>query len=334
MHKVLHAPIEIAGQVGLICEYLKKLGHHAVGYNYFQTYLNYEGSIIHTDLYQLQKLFDAALHHFNIFHFHNSYTFFSDFRDLPMLKDAGIKMVMHHRGNDVRFSDKARKGDSYSNPYAYTGSSFPDAAIHHNLQQFSKYMSAVIVQDYELYHYVKDYYPKVHVLPRLIDTDKLKPIYPHSDLKKPLIVHAPTDREFKGSEFIEKAISDLKEKYSFEYVRIENKSHEEAKRLYREADLVIDQIRCGAFGNVSVEAMALGKPVVAYIREDLVDTYPGKLPIVSANPDTIRRVLRRLIKNRDELHDIGRRGRKYVEKHHRADIVAKQLVDIYDSITD
>lgn len=45
--------------------------------------------------------------------------------------------------------------------------------------------------------------------------------------------------------------------------------HAEAQRWYLQADIIVDQVFCGTYGLLSVEAMAMGKPVVTYIRDDV-----------------------------------------------------------------
>lgn len=332
--RVIHAPLEIAGQVGLICESLRRRGFEATGYNYYDTYLNYE-KVIQTDAFELAKILEPAIEFYDLFHFHNGYTFIDDLRDIDMIDAAGKPMIMHHRGNDVRSFERARKGKGYENPYVNTDSSLPDEEIERRLQLFSTKMSAAIVQDYELYHYVADYYharrKKVYVLPRLINTKQIQPHYPTVS-RTPLIVHAPTNPEFKGSVYIEKALDHLRRKYAFHYKRIENMSHREALTYYKQADLIIDQILCGAYGNLSVEGMALGKPVVCYIRPDLVSTFPKDLPIISANPDNIEQVLADLLKQPETWPEKGWRGRQYVEKHHEAERVIQKLINIYQQV--
>ena len=54
--------------------------------------------------------------------------------------------------------------------------------------------------------------------------------------------------------------------------------------------------------------MALGKPVVCYIRPDLVDKYPPGLPIRSAHPDNLRDVLRELVSDHELRRSLGIQG--------------------------
>ncbi|WP_047151979.1 glycosyltransferase [Aneurinibacillus tyrosinisolvens] len=333
--KVIHAPLEIAGQVGLLCEFLRKAGYHATGYNYYTTYLNYQ-KIMNVDVFELMKIIEPAIEFYDLFHFHNGYTFIDDYRDIEMIGSKGKKMIMHHRGNDVRARTLAARGAGYVNPYVNADCSLPDEQIHENLLRFSKTMSAAIVQDFELYYYVIDYYrahgKNVYVLPRLIDTSVVLPVYTAERKEPPLVIHAPTNRDFKGSAIIDAVIERLQTEIPLRYKRIEQMSHEEALQLYKKADIVIDQILCGAYGNLSVEAMALGKPVICYIRPDLVSLYPKDLPIVSANPETLYYVLKELAQDKEHRIHLGRQGRKFVEAHHEASRVIQQLLKIYETV--
>ncbi|KEZ54434.1 hypothetical protein GS18_0205860 [Metabacillus indicus] len=332
--KIMHAPVEIAGQVGLISSQLRKYGYRSGAYNFFISYLNYKQTF-NTDAFELMEIFENSLEYYDIYHLHNGYSFMDSYKDLELLKQAGKKIIMHHRGNDVRAPERARKGANYENPYVNTEASHDAGKIHSSLQLFAEVADAAIVQDHELYEYVKDYYharnKKVYILPRLIETEKYIPSYPAAT-KKPLIVHAPTLPEFKGTEQIEQTIEKLKDSYSFEYVRVEKMSHEEAVAVYKRADIVIDQILCGAYGNLSVEAMALGKPVVCYIRPDIKANLPESLPIVSANPDTLYKELSTLLERSDTFKKLGEAGRAYVERYHEASVVMPFLLDIYKEV--
>ncbi len=334
--KVVHVPLEIAGQAGLICKYLREDCHRAYSFNYFENYLHYE-NVFETEAYELIKALDKFINYYDIFHFHNGYSIIDDFRDFDMIKSAGKKMIMHHRGNDVRSEVRAKKGKGYVNPYVNTANYLSDEMIFKNLELFAESMDAAIVQDYELYKYVIDYYKKkgkpVYVLPRFINSKAIRPSYPEISSKAPMILHAPTHRGFKGSDIIEATIDRLKQDgLALQYVNVEGACHRDTLNYYRQADIVIDQILCGAYGNVSVEAMAMGKAVVCYIRPDLVDLYPGKLPIVSANPDNLYEKLKYLILNPDERYRLGKEGREYVEKHHEGSRLVKDLIKIYKEV--
>src|SRR5690606_28817416 len=118
------------------------------------------------------------------------------------------------------------------NPYAVPPSYFSDDVIHSRLLFFGKHIKHAIVQDYELYPHVRDYYERVHVLPLACRTDQIPYAYPSVRNREPIVIHAPTNREFKGSEHVERAVADLKGHVSFRYQAVERMSHELAMKAY------------------------------------------------------------------------------------------------------
>jgi glycosyltransferase involved in cell wall biosynthesis len=59
---------------------------------------------------------------------------------------------------------------------------------------------------------------------------------------------------------------------------------------------------------------------------------PSSLPIVSANPDTLYKVLQILLKDTDIQRELGIAGRKYVEEYHEASVVMEYLLNIYKEV--
>ncbi|WP_163527008.1 glycosyltransferase family 4 protein [Halobacillus ihumii] len=278
---------------------------------------------------RIEKFLRDSIPKYDIFHFHFGETFFPDKRDLDILRRAGKKMVVHHHGSDVRLLSAARK----NNPYVQVKPEWTEEKIYHNIAALSNYIDHAIVQDPELEGYISNLYKHTHVIPHTIDVHQFKPQYPEANQSSPLIVHAPTSRQIKGTEFLLKAVEELQHSgLSFRFKLVEGLSNDEAKNLFAQADIVIDQLRIGAYGYVSSEAMALGKPVICYIREDLVDKYPAGLPIVNANPDTIRSVLGNLIRNPRLRRNTGYEGRMYVIKNHMAEKVVERYIDIYNKL--
>ena len=99
-------------------------------------------------------------------------------------------------------------------------------------------------------------------------------------------------------------------------------------------DIVIDQLHAGWYGGVAVEAMALGKPVVVYIREDdlrfIPDEMRSDLPFVQVTPDNIEDGIRRVLNmSRGELLDLAIRSRIYVERWHDSEKIAVEVLQDY-----
>lgn len=145
------------------------------------------------------------------------------------------------------------------------------------------------------------------------------------------VVHAPNHREFKGTRYLEEAIRSLQEEGELiDLILVENLPNREALEVYRTADVIFDQCLIGFHGYFALEAMALGKPVMCYIRkpkEYLL--HPDECPIINTSIDTLKDDLRRLISSRDELDSLGRRGRQYVERYFSREAFASRLREAY-----
>ena len=98
--------------------------------------------------------------------------------------------------------------------------------------------------------------------------------------------------------------------------------------------LLVDQLLAGWYGGLAVEVMALGKPVMCYLREEDLGFIPRQmreeLPIIRVTPATLEERLREyLTRRRADLADLGERSREFVERHHDPLQVAARLRSDY-----
>jgi hypothetical protein len=158
------------------------------------------------------------------------------------------------------------------------------------------------------------------------------PAYPASDMARALkIVHSSNHRDLKGTVYLQNAIDSLRLKnVDIELLVVENLSNSAALEIYRTADIIFDQCLIGFHGYFALEAMALGKPVMSFIRkpnEYLLNS--EECPIINTHITTIEDDLRNLILRRDELEKIGRLGRSYVEKYYSIEAFSSRLGNTY-----
>lgn len=333
--RVLHIPEGGLPMINL-CRALRSKGINATACHFYGNRFNFESDVClnlgnvpkSSREKKMKQYLNKAINQYDIFHFHFGSTFLPDKSDLEILKKAGKKMVVHHRGSDARLLSSAKK----KNPFVRVKPEWTEEKIRDNLTKLSKYVDHAIALDYEIQSYISDYYQNTHVIPHIVDIASLQPNYPKGN-KKPLIVHAPTKRQLKGTEFILEAVEQLQnDGTSFDFQLIEGMDHQETMNLIAKADIVIDQLRIGSPGFLSTEAMALGKPIICYIREDLVDEYPDDFPIVNANPDTITDVLSDLINQPAKWKELGVKGRAYVKQYHSATNVVNQYISLYKEL--
>lgn len=334
--RVLHLPLEISGQVSLSVKGLRRLGVEAFSalrphpFEYGPPdYPLPQHRGVGTILTWAKRI----AFRFDVYHYHFAESVFGGrlfYLDVWAERLRGAQVVVEFWGSDVRFPDhEARR-----NPY-YQGFPGEDGrkALFRARMWSSLARGHALVSDEQMASYVRPFFRHVHIVPQRVDVEALSPRFPDPSVDEPLLVHAPSAPRVKGTEFVRRAVERLKAKgLRFRYVEITGKSHPEVMQLTRQADLVVDQLLLGAHGVYALEAMALGKPVVAYIAPYMAGAYPQDLPIVNANPDTIEAVLRDWLSDGEARRARGEASRVYVERRHDYRLVARQLQEIYASL--
>jgi glycosyltransferase involved in cell wall biosynthesis len=281
-----------------------------------------------------QSLIRAVIDDFDVFHFHYRSVFHDPERvafpvglDLLMLKAAGKTVVVHFRGSEVRLQSAFAQKSPYH--YVHEGeasiAAFPEPQKKMFIDLVSGIADRVYVTDPEIAEYV----PGSVIMERAIDLDRWR-FVGVDDTDRPLVVHAPSRQGVKGTASVLAAVERLKARgIAFDFELVEGKSNEEAKLRCQAADIVIDQLRIGWYGVLTVEAMALGKPVIVYIRDDLLHHLGPELPVAVANPETVEQVLESLILSYDERQRLSARARAYCERVHGSAVLAERLAEDY-----
>jgi len=164
---------------------------------------------------------------------------------------------------------------------------------------------------------------------------RYEPRYPNPNATGPVrIVHAPNHQGFKGTKHLIAAVNRLRERgIAVELQLVERVPNREALEMYREADIVFDQCMIGYHGYFALEAMAMGKPVVVFIRDPNIDLLaPDECPLVNVRPETVEEVLFELIQDRARLNQLGRQGRQYIDRHYTLEALAERMRKAYEEL--
>lgn len=259
------------------------------------------------------------------------------YRDLQILRALGKTLFVSWQGDDARQSDRSRElfdisiAHEVDETYYLPGS---DAWKRRAIARMGRFAHGQYALNPDLLHVLP---PTARFLPYAsFDPQSVRPRFAEPSGSRPLtIAHAPSHRGAKGTQHVLSAIETLRrEGIVFQFTLVEGVGRQEALDRMAAADIVVDQLLAGWYGGLGVEAMALGKVLVAYIRRGDLKFVPpslaSDLPIVDATPATIADVLRRLLSTpRSELRAIGERGRAYVERHHAPDNIARTTVSDY-----
>lgn len=177
-------------------------------------------------------------------------------------------------------------------------------------------------------------YSQIHMQYKSIDLNRWKP---HMDIpeefklpetKKLRILHSffnqhreSNGKNIKGSPYIIEAIERLKsEGFDVEYFYINDVESKNMRYYQAQADIVVEQLIYGWWGSTGLECMALGKPVICYLREDakknFFKNFPkyNSLPIIEANITNIYEVLKKTIIDKDYRDRKAKESRVFAEQ--------------------
>jgi hypothetical protein len=201
-----------------------------------------------------------------------------------------------------------------------------------NQKRFSKYGFACLVPSIELEPYIQQkYFPKFYRTVARIILDDYTLNLPEVGNRCPRIIHMPSVKAVKGTADILDIINSLKnDGVKFDFTLLDGVERKEAMNILADSDILVDEIISGTFGLASIEAMAMGKVVINYIKPALQKEYPESLPILSATRDDLYSVLKNIISDVNLRVRLGRQGRAYVENYHDAHKVARDLIKIYE----
>lgn len=336
---VLHAPTNPAGQATAFRDGLRELGVRADVLTSSRNAFSYPvDRCLELDVVSGRRLrwrrraraaAWAALH-YEVLHFHGGKTIMRDASDLRGYRLARKTMIMTYWGSDARFYSLAND----RNPYYHLMGDDPESERprRERMQHMARYFDVATVPDIELREHVERYFDRVEVVPVSLRTKDISPRFVE-ETDRPLVVHAPSRRDFKGTEFVLDAVRELRARgMRFGFHLVENASNELARRSLSRADIVVDQLLLGICGMAGLEAMGYGKPVVTYVREDLRGMYAGEFPAVPATKETLTETLADLLEDFPRRRRLGIEGRRYVERHHRPDVVGKKLMDLYATL--
>lgn len=332
--KIYHGSQNIGGMAGVFAQAQRELGADAYSYCFPTIKYNFpiDRNVKATSklgyLKEISWFFLTEGIRTDVFQFYfGSSLAGSTLLDIRILKLLNKKIFFYFCGCDIR--DSKITIEKYS--YSACKECWPMQCSPNQkkaLKMAARYAAKTFVSTPDLLEFV----PNSVLIPQPIDLDKFQALKTVSNNNKQIIkiAHAPSNRQIKGTKYIENAIAELqKTGYPIELILVENKPYLEALNIYLSADLTIDQLLVGSYGQFSVEMMALGKPVICYIRDDLRCHYREDLPVISASPENLIEVLKKLLDDPAQWPKLSEQGIEYVKKVHESKMVAALLLKYY-----
>lgn len=278
----------------------------------------------------------------DVFIFQSGKTLLPGNDDLPMIKAAGKRIVSLFTGTDIRHWsaaepqynswgrqywpchtekwDKAHstKTQMILDPFFYNNWSVANKL--YTIRMAELYSDAIISVPEQSCLAIRPYF-HFHVP---IDVSRFTARVP--DREVPVIVHAPSHRIRKGSDFIQYAINLLSfQGVPCEYRQFENIDNAVVVRELSDADIAIDQVFGLMYGAFALEAMAAGCTVLASNCPEFMPT-PEERPMLDIHPRNMVEQIRTAILDRPLRRRLSEESRRYVERYHTPEAAAGFLM--------
>lgn len=267
-----------------------------------------------------------------------------DYVELYIYKILHIPVFLWTYGADVRNRQTCQE---MGEPNCCTNCDNPGAycicdqkAAFHKMERLKSLSMAIFAGIGDMFGYTPGSRDDLYFWPVDLEAEEGKrysPVYlSPNDNERPLrIVHASNHRRFKGTGHLIEAVRKLSaEGINVELVLVEGVPNHEALNIYRSADIIFDQCLMGNYGYFALEAMALGKPVMCFIRKpEEYLLHPEECPIININTATLQSTIQYYATNgRNDLADIGKNSRIYIERFFSMEAFAQRLKKTYTDL--
>ena len=276
------------------------------------------------------KVWRKAIKECDIFIFIWS-SFKKDYSDIIELKKLGKKVIFLFCGDDVRWYYAAKqeyemygfKTIEYDEDYNYGISGLEKQLLR--LRTAEKHADFIFSRLDQAQLQLRPHF-RYHMW---VDSNIVK-YNPEQRKINPIIVHAPSHRKLKGTQFVLEAFEKLKsEGIEFTPLLIENIPNRKALAIYTNADIVIDQLIITGTGKLASEALAAGCVVMAHMG---YTNYPQKnaqdCPVIDVNAHTIYSELKKIILDYPRRVELAAKGRDYVVNNVDVRIFCKKILNL------
>ena len=253
--------------------------------------------------------------------------------EIRFLKSIGKRVFMTYQGCDCRLRKLAQNNEH--SPCVANGCDVPwcgekaDKLRRRSSFMLSKYIDRSFVLNPDLLANA----PNSEFLPYCNIDTTLKEANTYRTNVPPIVVHGPTNRAIKGTEFVLHASKKLMNSHPHKLLLLAGIPRHELIENLSTADILIDQLRLGWYGGLAVEGMSAGIPVVAYLEDRQLERIPSKMrdemPIASATPDTLGSVLADLLQDAPKRLELSEASRKFAHRWHNPLAIAEAMLTLY-----
>jgi glycosyltransferase involved in cell wall biosynthesis len=214
--------------------------------------------------------------------------------------------------------------------------------VKYNLERCDK----ILVSTPDILGIARRFRDDAAYLPNTVDMQIFYPRPAEKHERRRVLIASDSNWDVKGTDIAIRALSRIKDKVDVSIIaygkdldktlRLAEKlglhlsmllkvPHEELNKYYWNSDVVIDRFRLGSLGVVSLEAIACGRPVIAYVSSEYEEY--GEFPLKDIEEEE---EIAEAILHADEK--LWRDEYEYFMKNHNPNIVVVRLLKEYEEM--
>ena len=178
-------------------------------------------------------------------------------------------------------------------------------------------------------------------MPNILPLSRILKYYKPKNFKEQNIIigQSPTGRNRKNTDDLILVYNSLKQIHKNLTLQIiENVSYEECLKLKSLCHIFFDNMFQGHIGMSGFEAMALGIPVLAYLKMETLEAYKkfsdgDDVPIINVqNNNELYNEINHLLNDRDYLIEISKKSSEWISKYYNEERIVKYWIELYESL--
>ncbi len=243
-------------------------------------------------------------------------------------------LLQHHSQYHILtpYLNDSNLKNTYQYSLKYTKPSFK--RLHHFV---FKHIKGVIPTDMDYVPPLKGHPLARPLIPNAINTATIDFI-PNNIKEKIVIFHGINTANIpkKGNDFFTEALSRIQKKYSdhIEVIVAQSLPYAQYIKAYKSAHILLDQVYSYDQGYNALEAMAMGKVVFTGAEDCFISHFDlNETVAINATPDvdTIYQQLEWLILHPEEIVQIGKNARAFIEREHHYITIAQRYITTWTS---
>ncbi len=331
---MIHIPyytVAILRKFGLKADYL------AVGKSPYWDRCDFRSPVSdrpHMQAFKEFLFFWRVVSKYDVIHSHFMITMSCSGWELEFLKKLGRKIVIHYRGCEIREREKNMSLHPKINicqkcsydPYPCRMEKF---LKKRNLSK--KYGDLFLVTTPDLI----DFVPGAEYLPLFAPAIDLEdyPLTTNTNNGEVKILHVTVHRGIEGTDEIEKAVENLRNKgYKINFVFLSFVPHEHILDELKDADLSIGKLKMGYYANFQIESMVLGVPAVTFVRQEFMTEGLKNSGFIFTTLASLEKTLEYYLTHPEELEKKRMVARDSILRLHNNEEIADRLIALYSRI--